>query len=186
MTIDFKKTKPDPPYLCCYHRMTQNERKIYILCWTNRLVNWLMGRSNEVIYYAIQKNLIESLIVVLEDYGFIEEIESYLSSIRFFINNLSMVSLSSEKYMIRWQNANAIRILTSLIEKYPDCSILVYSILVMIASDSDLEKLIQMKECFDCIVDMVLGWIKDETMSYFTTEMIDEINKTTHKVKVCF
>ena len=168
--------------------MTRNERKIYMLCWINGLVNWLMSISDEITEFAIQRGLIERLLTVVDDHDFLDKIQTHLKqSLGSFISSISCLSANPEQHKQLWLSAKAIQILEKILEKenFSKFSISIFSTILTIASDDDLETLIQKNEYIDRIVKLIVDGANEAEKNYRFVEVYDVTANKTHKV-VCF
>lgn len=161
--------------------MTHNEYKLSTFVHLNRLINGLIARSEEATVYAIYKGLVEQLLNLVDNHAFIDKLESYYcGSLGIFVLNINCLASIQNKN--RWHDADAFRILTKVLITYPKYSLTLYKTLVAIAFDSDLEKLIEMSEMIDRIVQMVLRGVRGGKQLLNSFEIIDEIDQTNHKV----
>ena len=162
--------------------MTLNERKIYLLSWLNVVINLFLSKSDELGMYAIQNGIIERLLKVLDDKHFIDEMEAYSpGSLSIFV---AISGCSFEEEKSRWQKADAIRIFTNVLNDHPEYSINLYSTMVAIAFDKDLEKLIEMNDIIDRLVALTVEGVKNQNKMPWVSEVIDQIDQTQHEVKI--
>ena len=174
--------------------MTLNERKIYMTTRLSTLVYWLLARSDEFTAKAIDKGVIECLLKVLDDTNFINQYEAYCSgNLDIFIASIGCLAYNPEQDKNRWHNADAIRILNNVSNDHAKLSSGLYRYIVAIAKDQDLEKLAENSDMIDKIVSLIVEGLNNQNKSTLTSEIIDEVDQTQHKVnknqfffKICF
>jgi hypothetical protein len=185
--FNFLEARELAPHFYAYKTSSLNERKIHILCYLIRLMNFMLPNSIDFAIYFTEKNKLNGLVNLLKSQSFIDYLaENNSAVLGSIIYDLNWISKSSLNCKESWHELDAINLLFSFNQKVNRFKIFVYMIISNVAYDKEIETNKEMQDCVDEFVTLACDCINDEYSETTKLEFFDEETQTKQEFDVIY
>lgn len=175
----------EPPFGYSYVKTTLNERRIYFLLYTLRIINRLVPVSLDFRDMLIKQNGLKALLDMVKSEAFIQNLFKYdQASVGYIIYNISWLSKNADSNKKLWHALNTIEILLNFSKKIDKSRIFIYMIICNVVDDKDIENITEIKQITEAVSKMFIDCVNMQEKQYMKNEFIDDENNTKHEFSI--